>query len=50
MYAKTELQKCLDGEDFISNSIIGAGSIVNKNIPPNSIAVGNPCKRIRSLA
>jgi len=28
-------------------SIIGAGSIVTKNIPPFSIAVGNPCKVIK---
>jgi serine acetyltransferase len=26
------------------NSIIGAGSIVNSDIPPNSIAYGNPAK------
>jgi len=30
-----------------SNVIIGAGSIVTKDIPPNSIAVGNPCKVIK---
>lgn len=29
-----------------SNSIIGAGSIVTKDIPPNSIAVGVPCRVI----
>lgn len=29
-----------------NNVIIGAGSTVSKNIPPNSIAVGNPCKVI----
>lgn len=28
-------------------SIIGAGSLVNKSIPPFSIAVGNPCKVIK---
>ncbi|WP_456378511.1 DapH/DapD/GlmU-related protein, partial [Lutibacter sp.] len=31
-----------------NNVIIGAGSIVVKNIPSNSIAVGNPCKVIRT--
>ena len=28
---------------------IGAGSVVTKNIPPFSIAVGNPCKVIKQL-
>jgi acetyltransferase-like isoleucine patch superfamily enzyme len=28
------------------NVVIGAGSIVTKNIPSNSIAVGNPCRVI----
>jgi acetyltransferase-like isoleucine patch superfamily enzyme len=28
-------------------TIIGAGSLVNKDIPPFSIAVGNPCKVIK---
>lgn len=31
------------------NSIIGAGSVVNKNIPQNVIAAGNPCKVIRKI-
>ena len=29
------------------NVIIGAGSVVTKNIPSNTIAAGNPCKKIR---
>ena len=29
------------------NSIIGAGSVVTKDIPDNVIAYGNPCKIIR---
>ncbi len=31
------------------NCIIGAGSVVTKDIPDNSIAVGNPCKVIRQI-
>jgi len=31
------------------NTTIGAGSVVVKNIPANSIAVGNPCKVIKSV-
>jgi len=31
------------------NSIIGAGAVVTKNIPPNSIAVGVPAKVIKKL-
>lgn len=38
----------LDGVSIGANSIIGAGSVVTKNIPSNSIAVGNPCKVIKS--
>jgi len=29
-------------------AVIGAGSVVTKDIPPYSIAVGNPCKVIKS--
>ncbi|MBM7651243.1 sugar O-acetyltransferase [Neobacillus cucumis] len=31
------------------NSVIGAGSVVTKDIPANSVAVGNPCKVLRSI-
>lgn len=31
------------------NSVIGAGSVVTKDIPSNSIAVGNPCKVLRTI-
>lgn len=30
-----------------SHCVIGAGSVVVKEIPPNAIAVGNPCKVIK---
>ena len=31
------------------NSIIGANSVVTKDVPPNVIAVGNPCKVLRKI-
>ena len=31
------------------NCVIGAGSVVTKDIPANSIAVGNPCRVLRTL-
>lgn len=31
------------------NCVIGTGSVVTKDIPDNSIAVGNPCKVIRQI-
>lgn len=38
----------LDGVIIGKGSIIGAGSVVNKNIPPFSIAVGTPARIIRN--
>ena len=32
------------------NSVIGAGSVVTKNIPSNVVAVGNPCKVLREIS
>ena len=32
-----------------ANSVIGAGSVVIKDVPPNTIAAGNPCKVIREI-
>lgn len=37
----------VDGVHISANSVIGAGSVVTKNIPKNSIAVGNPCTVIK---
>ena len=31
------------------NSVIGAGSVVTKNIPANVVAVGSPCQVIREI-
>ncbi|MBR1860020.1 MAG: sugar O-acetyltransferase, partial [Selenomonadaceae bacterium] len=39
----------LPGVTIGENSIIGAGSIVTKDIPPNVVAVGNPCRVMRSI-
>jgi maltose O-acetyltransferase len=39
----------LPGITIGENSVIGAGSVVTKPIPANSVAVGNPCRVIREL-
>lgn len=41
--------KILAGVSIGDNTIIGAGSIVTKDIPSNVVAVGNPCKVIREI-
>lgn len=39
----------LPGVTIGDNVVIGAGSVVTKNIPSNVIAVGNPCKVLRNI-
>lgn len=39
----------LKGVHIGKNSLIGANSVVTKDIPANVIAVGNPCKVIKQL-
>lgn len=39
----------LPGVTIGNNCVIGAGSVVVKDIPDNSVAVGNPCKVIRKI-
>jgi acetyltransferase-like isoleucine patch superfamily enzyme len=41
----TILSKVTIGE----NAMIGAGSVVTKDVPPNTIVVGNPARALRSL-
>ena len=56
----TEREKMLAGELYdcgdeelltqwhkAKNVVIGAGSVITKDIPDNVIAVGNPCRVIR---
>jgi galactoside O-acetyltransferase len=39
----------LPGVSIGDNSVIGAGSVVNKDIPANVVAVGNPCRVLREI-
>lgn len=39
----------LPGVTIGDNVTIGAGSVVTKDIPSNTIAVGNPCKAIKTI-
>lgn len=39
----------LAGVTIGKNSVIGAGSVVTKSIPSNSVAVGSPCRVIKKL-
>lgn len=39
----------LPGVTIGENTVIGAGSVVTKDIPPHVLAAGNPCRVIREL-
>ena len=39
----------MPGVTIGDNSVIGAGSVVTKDIPANVIAVGNPCRVLREI-
>lgn len=39
----------LPGVTVGENSVIGAGSVVTRSIPANCVAVGNPCRVIRTF-
>lgn len=39
----------LGGVTVGENSLVGAGSVVTKDIPANSVAFGNPAKVVRSI-
>ena len=39
----------MPGVTIGDNTVIGAGSVVTKDIPANVVAVGNPCKVMREI-
>lgn len=39
----------LTGVTIGNNVTIGAGSVVTRDIPDNTLAVGNPCRVIKSI-
>jgi len=39
----------MPGVTIGDNTVIGAGSVVTKDIPPNVVAAGNPCRVIRPI-
>ena len=40
----------MPGVTIGENSVIGAGSVVTKDIPANVVAVGNPCRVLRDIS
>ncbi|MBQ7779299.1 MAG: sugar O-acetyltransferase [Clostridia bacterium] len=39
----------LPGITIGDNTVVGAGSVVTKDLPPNVVAVGNPCRVLRPI-
>ena len=39
----------LPGITIGDNTVVGAGSVVTKDLPPNVVAVGNPCRVLREI-
>ena len=37
------------GVSIRENAVIGAGSVVTRDVPPGVLAVGNPCRVVREL-
>ncbi len=40
----------LPGVTIGDNTVVGAGSVVNKDLPANVVAVGNPCRVLREIS
>ena len=39
----------LPGVSIGDNTVVGAGSVVTKDIPANVVAVGSPCRVLREI-
>lgn len=39
----------LPGVTIGENTVVGAGSVVTRDLPPNVLAVGNPCRVLRAI-
>ena len=39
----------LPGVIIGDNTVVGAGSVVTKDLPSNVVAVGNPCRVLREI-
>jgi acetyltransferase len=39
----------MPGVTIGDNTVIGAGSVVTKDMPSNVLAVGNPCRVLREI-
>ena len=50
IFSFTNLHGCEIGNSCkISSAMIGAGSVVTKNVPPRAVVAGNPARILRCL-
>ena len=45
----TQYERMVPGVTIGDNAVIGAGSVVTKDIPADVVAVGNPCRVLREV-
>lgn len=49
MPRRSELEEMLGGVTIGDGCVIGAGAVVTRDIPANSVAVGNPARVIKTI-